>query len=580
MDPLSGAASIIAVISLALQLAQSAIIVKQYLQTIRHAPAVVIRLQGTLGQLHSTAETIRALLESRSKSHLQDSQLSNHIYVALDACQSKLGLIINIFPIAARVNNGQNGLTRSWAQLRLAGRMGQISEFERQLELAMSFLQLSISLHSMDSNLAIRVRVESIAQQLSSTQVTTPPSFYHVRPHVIQQATSYASSRAPTPTGASESSVYIVWSSGWGLDIQLYKVNGTNRKQALVVRANIGSACMLTLQLSRPFWGAFCSLPITMSVRCLIPNDAAILVACRTGDAAQVKQLLGSGAANPNDVTPDNETALSTAIRNGSDQVVQLLIGKGADPNLPCGQFQISPLQIGIALGYPHIVRTLTQAGADLTYSSPLGWSLLHYVFERGRSSTNAEYFLMLGDSILFDDVKDSKGWTALHRCSAYGTAEGVRYLRYLGASLCPSRYTTVQGWSPVHVAAFMNNLSTLEALVSFQTSGALVEGVSIDAKYCLNSVDIHGWTPLHLAVHRGATDTMRWLLLNGADPHRTTYSTASWFPVGHEGESLSVTHLAEMSGSACLGILIDTLQQLGHEVTTEGGDVYWDCEE
>ncbi|KAK8026656.1 hypothetical protein PG991_003712 [Apiospora marii] len=296
-----------------------------------------------------------------------------------------------------------------------------------------------------------------------------------------------------------------------------------------------------------------------------------MLVACRKGDGEQVQRLLRSGAARPNDVMPKNETALSAAIRNGSDDVVQILVREGADPNLPCGQSQISPIQIAIALGYPHIARTLSQAGADMTYTSPLGWSLLHYVFERGRSSTNAEYLSMLGDYILFDDVKDSMGWTSLHRCAAYGTADGVRHLRRLGASLCPSRYPTVEGWSPIHVAALMNNVPTLEAFV---------KGMSGDIKYGLNSIDIHGWTPLHLAVDNGATDTMRWLLQNGADPHRMTYSTATWFPEGHEGESFSATRLAEMSDGACFGAFFDTLQQLGHDVTTEGKVIYWACNE
>lgn len=149
MDPLSGVASIFAIISLAWQLGQSALNIKRFLDTLHDAPAEIIRLRVVILQLHSIAEGTKAVLERQLKPHCPNNHICNSIYDALKTCQDKLDLIEKVLPIAGKVNNGHSPFSRNWAHFRLACRKERIEEFERQLERAMSFLHVNLLLNLM-----------------------------------------------------------------------------------------------------------------------------------------------------------------------------------------------------------------------------------------------------------------------------------------------------------------------------------------------------------------------------------------------------------------------------------------------
>ena len=224
----------------------------------------------------------------------------------------------------------------------------------------------------------------------------------------------------------------------------------------------------------------------------------------------------------------------------------------------------------------PAIARILIRLGAELEYVTPGGWSILHYLFDRDRSTANLEFFSILLDKLLFDDVKDSEGWTALHRCAAFGTAEDINFMHLLGIPGCLDRCTTKHGWNPVHTAAVMDNVTALAALTNIYSTKQLKERSYLDI---LHSVDLCGWTPMHLAAERGAKATLKWLLQNGADPHRTTYVKAGWFPQGHEGMVFEVKDLAMLSGNKMFEEYVEILGEVGYDIITDGEDVYWSCD-
>jgi hypothetical protein len=228
-----------------------------------------------------------------------------------------------------------------------------------------------------------------------------------------------------------------------------------------------------------------------------------------------------------------------------------------------------SPLQVAVAYGMLNIVRILVAYQADLGYISAGAWSILHYFFDGNRSIDSARYAAVLGEDIYFDDIKDSEGWTALHRCAAFSKADDVYLLHRLGASARPERYTTSSGWTPIHIAALMNNISTLEALVglSERMYGHVQHATDT---VVINSKDIHGWTPLHLSVHRRARDTTKWLLRNGGDPRCRTYRTASWFPPGYEGHDFDAVGLARVLGEESLEEFVHMIRNVGYDVTVD----------
>ncbi|KAI9898849.1 hypothetical protein N3K66_005310 [Trichothecium roseum] len=301
------------------------------------------------------------------------------------------------------------------------------------------------------------------------------------------------------------------------------------------------------------------------------------MTACKSGDGSRVKHLLGTGLAGPNDMTLANDTPLSMAIKGGFKEVVQLLLNQGADPNITCGRFETSPLQIAVTYEKPDIARLLITSGADIEYTSSRGWSILHHLFERDRSMLNTEYFSMFIGQTSFDDTKDLEGWTALHRCAAFGTAEDVDFLHRMGALRLPDRYRTNSGRNPIHVAALMNNVSTLKALMQCRASLPTTGDRSVSNQYAMHFVDAYGFTPLHHAVYGHAKETVVYLLQHGADPRAPVRRTSSWFPENHEGDVVTVKDLARMSGGGeFLGTLVQVLQEANYNVTTDGEDMIW----
>ncbi|KAI0966510.1 ankyrin [Xylaria arbuscula] len=566
MDPLSGVASAFAVISLALQLAQSALSIKRFLDTIQNVPTEIIRLKSLFHQLYLVIQTITSLLQLQQGLQSRDAHVSSTIYDSLKTCQEKVDLIRNIFQIGQQAKKEENLISRNWAQFKLACNKKKIVEFERHLEQSISLLSVNLLVNLLQSNILIESDIRCLTQlSPSNTQVLPLKGVQAYQPRSRELRFSLDSYKNRV-AAKSQPSIFKKWSRGKSLNIQYHELHGRNGRQSLLLRVNIYNLYAFALQLSR-FFGTEPSAPFgTISARNLVPENAAIFNACTVGDGERVRQLLKSRAARPNDVTPSNKTPLGVAINGGFEEIVQLLLLEGADPNIPCGSFQMSPLQYGVVLNKQNIVRILVQRGADPTYTSAAGWSLLHYMFDKGRSVVNTRYFSVFRDCLIFDDVQDSQGWTSLHRCAAFGTEEDIHSLHQVGAPAYSGRYTTVWGGSPMHVAAMNNNVSTLEGLFN------LANG-QLDT---LDAVDNQGWTPLHTAVYHGAKDAMRWLLNKGADPHRTTYR-CGWFPYGHEGEVFNVADLAVLSGATCQEALVGILKDIGHDIAVEGDDIYWE---
>ncbi|KAJ8131145.1 hypothetical protein O1611_g2482 [Lasiodiplodia mahajangana] len=571
MDPLTGATSAISIISLALQLAQSCSNIKRFLDAIHNVPAEVVRLKGVILQLYLITATTMTLLEHQQDTPAQNDQISANIYYALNTCQKKVDLIRGVMQTAEKIRKGSTA-SRSWAQFKLAFKTEQVEEFGTQLEQAISFLNSALLLNVIYSNITTNSDIESLRRLLSSSQATaftTSRSSSGLNSRALN-----LNSQSPIPN-SSQSYIQKDWSNSGKLDIKFRLLTRRGKMPSMLLRVKVYNSYMVTVHLFNPIVSWYLPMPLTISMQNLVPADSAIMNACREGDGHKVKQLLRSRYANPNDITLSNDTPLSIAIKKGFEELVQLLLCEGADPNLCCGKGDISMLQVGVFLGMPRIVRMLIRHGADPSYVSARGWSLLHYMFGMA-NPPSTEYCLIFRDSLVFDEIKDSEGWTALHRCAAFGTGECIHNLHLMGASACPERYLTNWGGTPVHIAAMMNNVSTLKELIALYMDSNATQETLVGNTYAIDLIDFHGWAPLHLAAYRGAIDTMRWLLQKGADPHRRTFQTANWFPDGHEGETFDVASLARISGTACLDVFLETLRDMDCDVFKRGDEIYW----
>ncbi|KAF7533335.1 hypothetical protein G7054_g7172 [Neopestalotiopsis clavispora] len=575
MDPLSGAASIFAVVSLAVQLAQSAKSIKQILDAITHASEAATRLRDIVLQVYYIASSVENFLEERSCSEQNDNYISN-VHSALQFCKRELETTEDVLRIAEKIENGKTPIIRGWASVRLACTSDQLDKFTGRLENAMSFLNATLLLSVTHSNTVLHSKLDQFTHSVAvlTREELVQKTNHHEKLEILP--TVMKNTSVPSRGRALTASVRVAWSFNDQIELQYYKLNKRKSSRALIFRMTAYRNKLLTLQLA-----AYSELkfPIScrISMRNRIPDDAAILMACKDGNADWVRMLLTSNLARTNDMTWENITPLSMAISNGHEEVVQLLLREGAEVDLPTGKLYSSPLQVAVGHGMLNIARILMAHGADPTYCSAGSWSVLHYLYDEESTINSAELAAVLGYDLLFDEIKDSLGWTAMHRCAAFGTGSDIRFLSYIGASPFPSRYINNRGWTPIHVAALMNNISTLETLIRVATIASGQTGRASVNISVTDFADNDGWTPLHVAVFGGASSTIEYLLRNNADPHQRSYRTAGWFPPGCEEQALDTIDIARSNGEKSLLHYVDLLKEAGYGVSTDGDDVFWE---
>ena len=146
MDPLSTAASGIAVISLAVQLAGSVQNIHRFLRGISDAPKELERLVELLDQLHCILDGIRALYPKQNQQNcIPDMHPS--VMRALQTCQSKLEQLENQVDKAKIHLKRSNKVLKTWASLKLTLKKKDLDEFESRLEKAMIRLQMALTMN-------------------------------------------------------------------------------------------------------------------------------------------------------------------------------------------------------------------------------------------------------------------------------------------------------------------------------------------------------------------------------------------------------------------------------------------------
>jgi hypothetical protein len=146
MDPLSGTASIFAVISLAFQLTQGAKQFTNVLDTLVKASVEAGRLRNVVLQLHCVAAGVKETLKHQDGIQNNHGHISN-IHLALKFCEEEFDAMRNVMRIAEKVSTGKTSASRMWASVRLAYTSDQIEKLATRLERAMSFLNANLLLN-------------------------------------------------------------------------------------------------------------------------------------------------------------------------------------------------------------------------------------------------------------------------------------------------------------------------------------------------------------------------------------------------------------------------------------------------
>ena len=147
MDGVSGAASVITVITLAIQLGQAVQKINKFLRNVDEAPKEVVRLIEMLDQLHGTLEHVKELLEQQSLVlRLPGSPL--FITRALEKCEKHID---ELEILSAKVRSAfghQRKLRRTWASMNFVVKKHDLEDIRCRLRDAKTDLQFAISSNS------------------------------------------------------------------------------------------------------------------------------------------------------------------------------------------------------------------------------------------------------------------------------------------------------------------------------------------------------------------------------------------------------------------------------------------------
>ena len=317
----------------------------------------------------------------------------------------------------------------------------------------------------------------------------------------------------------------------------------------------------------------------------LMSGETALMAASGRGNVETVKALL-KGGANPN-LKEENagQTALMWAISNQQTSTIEALVKGGADVNAG-SKSGFTPLMFAAQKGDAQISRILIKAGARVNEPQPRSGLTALMV---ASAMVHADAVNALLEAKADTNLVDSNGYGALHkvvRDSDYGIDPArkndvVAIVKTLlknganpnlriaqdkekaadeikrGANAFYGRRTaltvteiTLQGATPIVLAAEVNNLDAIKALVeagadpnigteSGTTALMMASGAGTDVQRArepeeravvvqtarflvehgadVNKPGQFGWTALHAAAYQGLNDEIEFLVKNGA---------------------------------------------------------------
>ena len=205
------------------------------------------------------------------------------------------------------------------------------------------------------------------------------------------------------------------------------------------------------------------------------------------------------------------------AIKNRKE-IAELLISKGADVNAS-DQRRLTPLHDAVKYGFEDICRILIASGSNVNVNSSNEGSPLRAAIGRDYPRI-AELLISNGATIDID---------ALCVAAISNSSKVAKLLISKGANI---NEICINGDTPIHIAAKGGHIETLKVLI--------VEGANLNAKLKDNksnsSYGIVGWTPLHLAANYGQTESAELLVAAGAEIN-------SKFQKGHTPLDISIMH-------------------------------------
>lgn len=251
-------------------------------------------------------------------------------------------------------------------------------------------------------------------------------------------------------------------------------------------------------------------------------GGTALIAAAEGGHEAIVKRLI-EAKADVNAKSQDGLTALMAAASRGSVPIIKALIAGGAEINAR-DNIGETPLFYAVKLGRREAVEALLQGGADPNVqnthrlaASNSGYTPIMYAAERGPSGARGEWvelINLLASKGAQLNVRNNHGFSPLSLAQRRGDAEIVAALTKAGAREERS-YTSLSDEATLIKAARIGDLQKVESLLRL--------GASPDVR------DDAGVTPLLSAVYEGHLKVIEILVKAGAKIDEIPVGLREW---------------------------------------------------
>jgi ankyrin repeat protein len=258
----------------------------------------------------------------------------------------------------------------------------------------------------------------------------------------------------------------------------------------------------------------------------------------------------------------DGSTALHIACEAGAVSIVRKMLDDGADMTAKDGD-GATPLHIASKHGYPEVIQEFLSRGSDPMAQDNAGLTPVHLACE---ASCRQGVEILL-DYLESDLPIDKNLRTPLHSAIEYGGIEIMRhvldhYMDHWGRSMANVWPVALEelllredrdGFNALHAASRQESADYAEEL--------LLRAAAHDARETeqtrsskklkdslLNSQDLQGRSPLHLAVNSGNSDTVRLLCEEGVGGPLVSAPDTAGQTALHlacaSGDKIIVTHL------------------------------------
>lgn len=251
-------------------------------------------------------------------------------------------------------------------------------------------------------------------------------------------------------------------------------------------------------------------------------GGTALIAAAEGGHETIVSRLIGA-KADVNAKSQEGLTALMAASARGSVPIIRALLGAGAEVNAR-DNIGETALFYAVKLGRKDAVQVLLQHGADPnvqnTHSvsaSNSGYTPIMYAAERGPSGTRGEWVdivILLASNGAQLNIRNNHGFSPLSLAQRRGDAEIVAALTRAGARE-ERTYTSLSDDATLIKAARIGDLQKVENLLRL--------GASPDVP------DDAGVTPLLSAAYEGHLEVIEMLVKAGANINQTPVGLREW---------------------------------------------------